>query len=221
VFLDRVDAGRQLALRLPHLGDRDPVVVGLPRGGVVVAAQVAAALRAPLDVIVVRKLGAPPAPEVAMGALGEGGVLVVNDDVVRRAGVRPAEFAEVRAREQAELDRRVRRLRTVPRTPLAGRVVVVVDDGVATGAPARAACQVARAEGAQRVVLAVAVVAADMLPALQTVTDEVAYVEAPVDFQAVGQWYDDFTQVADSEVSALLEQAAQDQRVRATSRAAR
>ena len=156
-----------------------------------------------------------------MGALGEGGVLVVNDDVVRRAGVRPAEFTEVRAREQVELDRRVRRLRTVPRTSLAGRVVVVVDDGVATGATARAACQVARAEGAQRVVLAVPVVAADMLPALRTVTDEVAYVEAPVDFQAVGQWYDDFTQVADSEVSALLEQAAQDQRVRATSRAAR
>ena len=205
VFRDRRDAGRQLAPRLDPFRAADPVVLGLPRGGVVVAAEVAAHLGAPLDVIVVRKLGAPLAPEVAMGAIGEDGVLVVNDDVVRRGRVSPAEFAEVRRREQAALDSRVRRLRRdLPRAPLTGRTAVVVDDGIATGATARAACQVARAAGAGRVVLAVPVVAADVLPALRAAADDVAYVLAPTDFAAVGQWYEEFAQVSDDEVVALL-----------------
>ena len=206
MFRDRVDAGRQLAGQLAHLRGSGPVVLGLPRGGVVVAAEVAAHLGAPLDVIVVRKLGAPHAPEVAMGALGEGGVLVRNEDVVRRARVTPAEFAQVQAREQAALDARVSNLRgRRARISLSDRTVVVVDDGVATGATARAACLVARASGAARVVLAVPVVADDTLPALAAVADEVVSVEAPSDFGSVGQWYDDFRQVTDEEVAGLLQ----------------
>ena len=221
MFRDRVDAGRRLADRLGNVTPA-AVVVGLPRGGVVVAAQVALRLGAPLDVIVVRKLGVPAAPEVAMGALGEGGVLVVNSDVVRRARVSPAAFAEVRLREQAVLDDRVQRLRAaVPLTPLSGRTVVVVDDGVATGATARAACQVARAARAASVILAVPVIAPDVLPELAAVADRVVYVEAPVDLQAVGQRYADFSQVGDAEVTALLEQAADGDGGSATRRAER
>ena len=209
VFRDRVDAGRQLALRLTHLRRSRPVVVGLPRGGVAVAAQVARQLRAPLDVIVVRKLGAPQNPEVAMGALGEGGVLVINDDVVRRANANERAVRAVQAREQEELDRRVLRFRGGrPGMSSAGRLVIVVDDGVATGATARAACQVARAAGASRVVLAVPVVAPDVLPSLLAVAAEVVYVDAPASLYAVGQWYDDFRQVDDWEVVELLDQAA-------------
>src|SRR4051812_35523285 len=145
VFRDRVDAGRQLAPRLAHLRGSRPVVLGLPRGGVVVAAQLAEQLAAPVDVIVVRKLGVPHAPEVAMGAVGEGGVLVRNEDVVRRAAVNPAAFEQVLRSEQNVVDARVRSLRGGRATvPLSGRVLVVVDDGVATGATARAACAVAR-----------------------------------------------------------------------------
>ena len=211
VFRDRVDAGRQLALQLTHLRRSRPVVVGLPRGGVPVAAQVARQLRAPLDVIVVRKLGAPQNPELAMGALGEGGVLVVNEDVVRRAGARESTVRAVLSREQQELERRVLRFRgDRPGVSLADRLVIAVDDGVATGASARAACQVARAAGAAQVVLAVPVVAPDVLPTLRAVADEVVYVEAPEHLDAVGQWYDDFRQVADPEVVELLDQAARD-----------
>jgi putative phosphoribosyl transferase len=206
VFRDRVDAGQQLAPHLSHLRSAGAAVVGLPRGGVVVAAPVATWLGASLDVIVVRKLGAPPAPEVAMGAVGEGGVCVVNDDVVRRARVSPAEFDEVLTEQRAHLEARVRALRGGrPGTPLERRVVVVVDDGVATGATARAACEVARAAGALRVILAVPVVAADVVPALRRVADEVVFVLAPQEFRAVGEWYDDFAQVTDAEVAALLQ----------------
>jgi putative phosphoribosyl transferase len=213
VFRDRVDAGRQLALRLTDLRLTRPVVVGLPRGGVPVAAQVARRLRAPLDVIVVRKLGAPRNPEVAMGALGEGGVLVLNDDVVARAGVSERALRAVQAREQRELDRRVLRFRGGrPGASLSNRTVVVVDDGVATGATARAACQVASAAGAAQVVLAVPVVAPDVLPALRAVADQVVFVEAPAQLYAVGQWYDDFRQVDDAEVVELLEQASRELR---------
>ena len=153
-FKDRVDAGRRLAERLRHLRGEDVVVLGLPRGGVPVAAEVARALDAPLDVIVVRKLGLPSQPELAMGAVGEGGTLVVNERVVRRAHVGEAEFAEVESRERAEVQRRALRLRgTRSRLSVAGRTALVVDDGIATGSTVRAACGVARAQGATRVVL--------------------------------------------------------------------
>ena len=161
-FTDRADAGRQLARLLTHLQGDDVVVIGLPRGGVPVAAEVARELRAPLDVIVVRKLGVPVQPELAMGAIGEGGAEVVNHDVVRAAHVTAREFAAVEAEQRDELTRRSMRFRGErPRMPLAGKVVIVVDDGIATGSTARAACAVVRSEGASRVVLAVPVAPAD------------------------------------------------------------
>ena len=158
VFADRVDAGRRLAARLGHLRGEPVVVLGLPRGGVPVAFEVAAALGAPLDVIVVRKLGVPFQPELGMGAIGEDGARIINDEIVRLAGVTDRQLAEVESRERAELERRALRFRgDRPRVPLEGRIAVVVDDGIATGSTARAACQVARAHGAARVVLAVPV----------------------------------------------------------------
>jgi putative phosphoribosyl transferase len=204
-FRDRVDAGQQLAARLGHLSGPDVVVLGLPRGGVPVAAEVARALGAPLDVIGVRKLGVPGQPELAMGAVGEGGVVVRVEGVVRAAAVPPETFAEVQHREGAELARRLGHLRTVrPAVPLAGRTVVVVDDGIATGSTARAACAVVRAQGAARVVLAVPVIACDAAEALAAEVDELAYVLAPVRFGAVGRHYADFGQTRDDEVVDLL-----------------
>ena len=210
MFTDRTEAGRRLADRLSHLREQpDVVVVGLPRGGVPVAAEVAESLGAPLDVIVVRKLGVPFQPELALGAIGEDDVRVVNDDLVRMAGVTDDEIAEVEARERIELDRRAeqfRRGRT--RVRLTGRVVVVVDDGVATGSTARAACQVARAEGAARVVLAVPVAPTDWTDRLGDVADELVAVDTPAYFMAVGQHYRDFDQTTDDEVIHCLDRVA-------------
>ena len=204
-FRDRADAGRQLAARLGHLRGRDVVVLGLPRGGVPVAAEVARALGAPLDVVLVRKLGLPQQPELAMGAVGEGGVVVRVDEVVRAGGVLPAVFAGVEGRERAELTRRLGHLRAVrPGVPLAGRTAVVVDDGIATGSTARAACAVVRAQGAARVVLAAPVVACDTAGTLAAEVDELAYVLSPQRFGAVGRHYADFSQTGDDEVVELL-----------------
>ena len=209
VFRNRRDAGRRLATRLAPWRDDEPIVVGLPRGGVPVAAEVAEALSAPLDVVVVRKLGVPFQPELGMGAIGEDGVRVLNDEVVRAAGVDAAELAEVEALERRELERRARRFRgDRPALSLAGRTVIVVDDGLATGGTARAAVEVVRAHGARRVVLAVPVAPADTLAALGVVADEVVCLEVPEGFSAVGQWYADFTQTSDAEVERLLDSAA-------------
>ena len=201
MFADRIEAGRRLADELTHLQGEDVVVVGLPRGGVPVAAEVAAALDAPLDVIVVRKLGVPFQPELGMGAIGEGDVRVLNDDVIAMAGVSSDELAAVEAGERVELDRRAQRFRSGrERVLLAGRVVVVVDDGIATGSTARAACQVARAGGAARVVLAVPVAPPDWADRLEDAADELVCVATPELFFAIGQFYDDFTQTTDDEV---------------------
>jgi len=202
-FRDRADAGRRLAELMPPLDG--PIVLGLPRGGVPVAAEVAGALGAPLDVIVVRKIGVPRQPEVAMGAIGESGARVVDERTMRMAGATAEDFAAVEERERAILDARVAALRAGrPPLDLTGRTAVIVDDGIATGATARAACLVARELGASTVVIAAPVAPADAVAALRNVADQVVIAYVPDGFMAVGQWYEDFTQTDDAEVEALL-----------------
>lgn len=204
-FRDRTDAGRQLAGLLEGWRERDPVVLALPRGGVPVAAEVATALDAPLDVVVVRKLGHPRQPELALGALGEGGVIVHNDDLMARTNPDPAALAEVAEAEQQELARRVERYRGGREaTTVEGRPVIVVDDGLATGATARAACQVVRRLGASSVTLAVPVAPSDAVAVMDAVADDVVCVDTPRNFGAIGSFYDDFTQVPDAAVIAIL-----------------
>jgi putative phosphoribosyl transferase len=209
MFANRSDAGRRLAERLRETPAGTPVVVlGLPRGGVPVAYEVAVALAAPLDVIVVRKLGVPRQRELAMGALGEGGVRVLNGDVVRRAGVTAAQLEAVEARERDELARRAERFRGHnDRVPLTGRTALIVDDGIATGSTVRAACEVARAQGAARVVVAAPIAPPSAIRELRNVADDVVVLECPKSFLAIGQFYDDFSQTSDAEVTLLLESA--------------
>ena len=220
-FADRADAGRHLAVALEAYRGPDTVVLGLPRGGVPVAYEVAAALAAPLDVLVVRKLGVPVQPELAFGAIGEGPassrhadgdcVRVLNDAVVRRAGLTDADMAAVEEVQRAELQRRIDRYRGGrPAVPLDGRLALIVDVGFATGATARAAALVARAQGAATVVLAAPIGAADTVAELGDVADDVVCLGAPLGFQAVGQGYRDFSQTSDGEVCALLEAAHRD-----------
>jgi len=207
-FTDRSDAGWRLGEALESYRGEDVVVLGLPRGGVPVAYQVACALGAPLDVIVVRKLGVPFQPEVAMGAIGEDGVRVLDSAMVARADVSEAEVAAVERREQEVLAARLRRYRRGrDRIDLRGRTAIVVDDGVATGSTARAACRIARLLGAVQVVLAVPVGPPDTLDGLPE-ADAVVAVEEPADFRAVGFHYDDFSPTSDDEVVVLLDRAA-------------
>jgi predicted phosphoribosyltransferase len=204
MFADRADAGERLAeaVAAEDLGD-DVVVLGLPRGGVPVASVVAKRLAAPLDVLVVRKLGAPENPEFAIGAIGPGGIRVVGDGSSRAsAGPR---LERVEKRERAELARREQAYRAGrPALDLAGRTVVIVDDGVATGATARVACLVARALGAARVILAVPVAPATWRERLGEAADTYVAVEEPRQFWAVGAFYRDFRQTSDDEVIAAL-----------------
>lgn len=207
-FRNRSDAGRRLASRLQFLRGEDVVILGLPRGGVPVAAEVARALGAPLDVILVRKLGVPAQPELGLGAIGESGARVINPEVVRYAHVSEEQIAQVEAKERAELQRRAQRFRgDTPHVPLAGRTAIIVDDGIATGSTARAACQVARALGAAAVVLAVPVAPPSADRALRGDADEVICLEMPDRFLAIGEWYEDFAQTSDEEVVALLRAA--------------
>jgi putative phosphoribosyl transferase len=210
MFRDRRDAGRRIAdVVAPAVDGDEPVLVGLPRGGVPVAWEVARALHAPLDVIVVRKLGVPFQPELAMGAIGEGDVRFENVDVVRSAALGRRDLDAAERHERAELDRRARQYRgDRDRVDLAGRCVVIVDDGVATGSSARAACGVARAQRARRVVFAAPVVSRLALTSLRDACDDVVFVSAPDPFYAVGEWYRDFSQTSDEEVVDLLRQAA-------------
>jgi putative phosphoribosyl transferase len=209
-FTNRVDAGRLLAHRLAHLHSDDVVVLGLPRGGVPVAAEVAKALRCPLDVILVRKLGLPWRRELAFGAIGEGGITVFNDDVVKSSGLNTHEIALVEAQEHAELDRRSREYRSMHhRLSIKGKTAVIVDDGVATGATARAACAVARRAGAARVVVAVPVAPMGWEESFVGVTDEQMSLFTPTDFGSVGYFYDSFSPISDEEVTALLMSSAE------------
>ncbi|MBB1260209.1 phosphoribosyltransferase family protein [Streptomyces alkaliterrae] len=207
-FTDRRDAGRQLSARLEHLRDSDVVVLGLPRGGVPVAAEIAEALGAPLDVCLVRKLGVPFQPELGMGAIGEGGVRVINDEVLRTARITDEALAEVEEHEREVLESRARRYRAGREPePLTGRTAVLVDDGVATGSTARAACQVARARGATSVVLAVPVAPRGWTPRPGTDADEFLCPHTPRGFHAIGQYYAHFPQTDDNEVVGLLAEA--------------
>jgi len=205
IFVDRIDGGRSLAERLMHLRNRDVVVVGLPRGGVPVAAEVAIALNAPLDVILVRKLGVPAQPELAFGSIGENGVRVLNAEIIQMTGVSADEIVRIEARERVELERRVELFRSGRELiPLEGRVVVIVDDGVATGSTARAACQVARAHGSVHIVLAAPVAPRGWEQDLAEVADEYVCVATPGAFSSVGQFYSNFTQVTDDDVVECL-----------------
>jgi putative phosphoribosyl transferase len=209
LFTDRADAGRQLAGRLQHLRGEPVVVLGLPRGGVPVGAEVASALGAPLDVIVVRKLGVPFQRELGMGAVGEGGVEVTDPEVIHAAGIRSRELTEVEEREQAEVERRAKRYREGRSpVPLKDRIAVIVDDGIATGSTARAAGQIARAQGAASVVLAVPVAPRGWQDRIGDDADELIAVATPSGFMAIGQFYEDFSQTSDEEVIGCLATAA-------------
>ena len=203
-YRDRAEAGRELAERLTDLAGRpDVIVLGLVRGGIPVARVVADRLGAPLDVLVVRKLGVPWAPEVAYGALGPGGVQVLNEMVAGR--ISENDRAQVRRREQAELERREQRYRGGrPPLDLTGRTAVIVDDGLATGATARAAVQVARHLGAARVLVAVPVGSEQAYDMLDADADTVVSCQLPHDFAAVGAYYEDFHEVSDDEVTQAL-----------------
>jgi putative phosphoribosyl transferase len=202
-FSDRSDAGRRLAQALLAYRDRQPVILALLRGGVPVAAQVAAALDAPLDLILVRKIGAPLQPELAMGAVADGGAAIVvrNEDVIRLAGIDEAEFAAVRDRELAEIERR-RRLYLGNRRPadVEGQVAIVIDDGVATGATTRAALRATRLRRPSKLVLAVPVAPTETLIALREEADDVVCLEDYESFGAIGFYYADFRQLSDQEV---------------------
>ncbi|MFZ5476313.1 MAG: phosphoribosyltransferase [Myxococcota bacterium] len=208
-FRNRVDAGRALAAELvkrPPGGS--PLVLGLPRGGVPVAFEVARALGAPLDVLVVRKLGAPMQPELAMGAIASGGVRVLNADVLRMLGLGMDDVARVQAHEARILAQREQMWRGArPWPELRGRTVILVDDGLATGATMRVAIHAARQHGADRIVAAVPVGAPQTCELLRDEADEVVCLHREPDFVAVGAWYDDFSETPDGEVRRLLEVA--------------
>jgi len=206
-FRNRSDAGRKLAARLATYKDKQPVILALPRGGAPVAAEVAAALQAPLDLILVRKIGVPLQPELAMGAVvdGDSPIIVRNEDVIRLAGVNESEFQAVCDDELAEIERRRRRyIGDRPRLDVKGRVAIVIDDGVATGATTRAALQAIRSRQPRKLVLAVPVAPTDALASMREEADEVVCLEDHEIFGAIGYFYDDFRQTTDQEVIDIL-----------------
>ena len=205
-FRDRRDAGRALAAELPNFASRDDVLVlALPRGGVPVGAEVARAIGAPLDIVLVRKLGVPGSEELAFGAIASGGFRVLNPDVVAMARLSPADIEEIAAREHRELERREHAYRVGrPAREIAGKTVLLVDDGVATGASIRVALHAVKAHGAARVIVAVPVGAASTLDELSSEADDVVAVLAPESLHAIGEWYGDFSQLTDAEVCAAL-----------------
>jgi putative phosphoribosyl transferase len=207
-FRDRRDAGRRLGARLATMELPDPVVLGLARGGVLIAAEVAEAIGGDLDVLVARKIGHPRQPEYGLGAVAEGGEPVYDQQALGRHGLRPSDLEPIVAAERVELRRRMRLYRgDRPFPTLAQRSVVLVDDGIATGVTARAAVRDLRAGGASRVVVAVPVVAAATVPVLEAEGSEVVALVVAARFGAVSQWYADFGQTADATVVRLLDAA--------------
>ena len=209
-FLDRPDAGRRLAGALAKYADRPEVIIlALPRGGVPVAYEVAHELRAPLDVFLVRKLGLPGHEELAMGAIASGGVRIIDQRLVEMLGVLPEDIEHVTAREQQELERRERLYRDRrPPPDVAGKTVVLVDDGLATGSTMRAAVEALRKEGAGKIVIGVPIAAPDTCESMRSEVDDIVCAVTPEPFRAVGIWYVDFSETSDEEVRELLERAA-------------
>jgi predicted phosphoribosyltransferase len=207
LFRNRDDAGRRLAERLQqYAGRNDVIVLALPRGGVPVAGRVAESLRAPLDVFLVRKIGVPGHAELAMGAIAEGGAVVLNDDLIASLGV-PADAVErVKASEQQELERRQQLYRrSAPPPSVRDRVVILIDDGLATGSTMEAAILALRRLGPSRIVAAIPVGAQESCTRIAAIADEVVCASIPEWFNAVGQWYDDFSETSDDEVRRLLD----------------
>jgi putative phosphoribosyl transferase len=205
-FADRVEAGRLLADQLGvYAGRADIIVLALPRGGVPIAYQISTRLRVPLDIFLVRKLGAPGQPELAMGAIATGGARVLNDDVIRYLGVSSEVIEAVARAEQVELERREQAYRgDRPSPDLHGRIVILVDDGLATGSSMRAAIAAVRTQQPARIVVAVPVAARETCEELKREVDEIICLRTPEPFSAVGLWYDDFSQTSDEEVRDLL-----------------
>lgn len=206
-FVDRADAGRHLAKALTAYKKQSPVILALPRGGVPVAAEVASALGAPLDLILVRKIGVPYQPELAMGAVVDGGepVVVRNESVIRLSGVNETEFNAIRDEQLAEIERRRKLyLGDRPHPQISGRIVIIVDDGIATGATTRAALRAIRARKPSKLVLAVPVAPTETLSDLRDEADDIVCLEDYEEFGAIGFFYSDFRQVSDTEVIEIL-----------------
>jgi predicted phosphoribosyltransferase len=207
LFRDREDAGRRLAEELTRYRDEDPLVLALPRGGVVVGYEVARALDAPLDIIVARKLGAPHQPELGIGAIAPGDVRVLDEMAIQLLGISKAQIEQTVAEERREMERRLQCYRgDRPLPDLGGRTVILVDDGLATGVTARAAIQAIRRQAPRRLVLAVPVCPPETAETLRPLVDDLMALSTPPDFHAVGLWYGTFAQTSDDEVIALLQQ---------------
>ncbi len=211
-YRNRTDAGRRLAAQLREYADRpDVIVLALPRGGVPVAYEVARALHVPLDVFIVRKLGLPSHPELAMGAIASGGIRVIDQAALRRFGVTDEQLAAVAAAEERELVRRERQYREgLPLPDVTGKTVILIDDGLATGATMAAAAAALKAQGPAKLVVAVPVSAPETCDAFREIVDEVVCGATPEPFYAVGLWYEDFSQTSDDEVHDLLARAARE-----------
>jgi putative phosphoribosyl transferase len=211
-YRNRTDAGQRLAAQLREYADRpDVIILALPRGGVPVAYEVARALHVPLDVFIVRKLGLPSHPELAMGAIATGGIRIVDDAVMRRFGVTDEQLAAVAAAEERELDRRERQYRDgLPSPDVTGKTVILIDDGLATGATMAAAAAALKAQRPARLVVAVPVAAPETCDAFRSIVDDIVCVATPEPFYAVGLWYEDFSQTSDDEVHELLARAARE-----------
>jgi predicted phosphoribosyltransferase len=208
IFHDRQDAGRRLAKGLIRYRDENPIVLALPRGGVPVGYEIARALEAPLDVLVARKLGTPDQPELAMGAVAPGGVLILNERLVRWLEFSEEQIERIATRERAEMERRLRLFRGERSAPVVrGKTVILVDDGIATGMTVRAAILSLRRQGPRSLVLAVPVCAAQTAKELRFEVDELVCLKTPTDLLAIGYWYENFEQISDDEVVRILEYA--------------